>query len=96
MFKLTNAAYADLKNIAIYTTKTWGAAQCNIYLSMMDATFNEIGCAPKIGTSIDHVREGYFKYPAGKHLIFYRIISNKEIEIVRILHNSMDVDSHTE
>ena len=62
---------------------------------MMDATFNEISRSPKIGTNIDYVRKGYFKYPAGKYLIFYRVIDN-EIEIVRILHHSMDVDSYIE
>ncbi|MCL2338982.1 MAG: type II toxin-antitoxin system RelE/ParE family toxin [Proteobacteria bacterium] len=92
MFKLTNAAYADLKNIALYTTETWGTAQRNVYLQMMDATFRELAISPKIGTNIDDVRKGYFKYPAGKHLIFYRVIAGG-IEIVRILHHSMDVDS---
>jgi toxin ParE1/3/4 len=36
---------------------------------------------------------GYRKRAAGSHVIFYRQLSHKT-EIVRILHQNMDVDSH--
>lgn len=92
MFKLTAAAYDDLKNIATYTLNTWGRAQRNVYLQMIDSAFKELDLSPKIGVNVDFIRSGYFKFVVGRHLIFYQIISDKEIIIIRILHQSMDIE----
>ena len=40
MNDLTQKAYEDLKEIAIYTQKTWGKSQRMIYLKMIDEAFN--------------------------------------------------------
>jgi toxin ParE1/3/4 len=94
MFHLTCKAYEDLKSIAIYTQETWGESQRNIYLKMMDDAFHELSENPGHGRRIDDIRTGYYKYKIGKHFIFYRMISKDDIEIVRILHQKMDIESH--
>lgn len=38
-------------------------------------------------------REGYFKCPAGSHVIFYRL-SGIHLDVIRILHQRMDVERH--
>ena len=48
---------------------------------------------PKKGRRIDDIRPGYRKQAAGSHFIFYRL-ARPGIEIVRILHQSMDVEAH--
>ena len=93
MFVLTVAAYDDLKDIAAYTQETWGENQCDLYLKMIDDAFHELSDNPAHGTKIDDIRAGYYKYRIAKHLIFYRHIADY-IEIVRILHQSMDTESH--
>jgi len=45
---------------------------------------------PKSGKIIDHIRKGYLSSKVKSHYIFYRYTSN-EIEIVRILHESVDI-----
>ncbi|WP_425286991.1 type II toxin-antitoxin system RelE/ParE family toxin [Nitrosomonas communis] len=40
------------------------------------------------------MRESYFKYGVGKHVIFYRRTGKGRIEIVRILHGRMDIEQH--
>ena len=90
-FKLTNKAYDDLKSIARYTQKTWGPEQRNDYLTQMDTAFHALADNYRLGVSCDHIRNGYRKYPVGKHLIFYRIAKNTVI-INRILHQSMDLE----
>ena len=94
MFFLTCKAYEDLKSIAIYTQENWGVSQRNIYLKMMDDAFNELSDAPERGRKIDNLRAGYYKYKIGKHFIFYRLVSESDIEIIRILHQKMDIESH--
>ena len=45
---------------------------------------------PEKGKNCDDIRLGYKKYMVWKHIIFYREIDGVAIEIVRILHGSMD------
>jgi len=33
-------------------------------------------------------------YRTGQHIIFYRVVTEKEIEVVRVLHGMMDMKSH--
>jgi toxin ParE1/3/4 len=94
MFFLTSKAYEDLKSIAIYTQENWGVSQRNIYLKMMDNAFNDLSDDPNRGRKIDNIRTGYYKYKIGKHFIFYRLVSESDIEIIRILHQKMDIESH--
>jgi toxin ParE1/3/4 len=92
-FRLFARALDDLRAIGRYTQNNWGRMQRDKYLSMLDASFHAIACQPGIGTACDYIRPGYKKYPAGRHLIFYRQ-SEQQVEIIRILHDSMDIGSH--
>lgn len=92
-FHLTNKAKADLIDIAHYTDEQWGRQQRNKYLAQIDAVFHDLGDMPHQGTACDDIRRGYRKFRVGKHIIFYRLIEASHIEIVRILHGSMDVKS---
>ena len=48
---------------------------------------------PHLGIARDDIRKGYRVYHVGRHLIFYRQKSTG-IEIIRILHDRMDVETH--
>ena len=58
----------------------------------MDKDLYDIAKMTEKGRNCDYIRRGYRKYGVGKHLIFYRQADNNSIEIVRILHGSMDVE----
>jgi toxin ParE1/3/4 len=60
---------------------------------MLDAGFHTIAHSPEIGISCDHISSGYRKYHVGRHLVFHRY-SELYIEIIRILHDRMDVSRH--
>jgi len=92
-FRLTNAAKEDLKSIGRYTQDTWGAEQRNRYLTLLDGCFHDLAANPLIGRECSDVRPGYRKYRIGKHLVFYRQGEVGWIEIVRILHERMDVET---
>ncbi len=82
-----------MHSIGRYTQKKWGHEQCNKYLAKLDASFHTIASEPDIGLACDEIRSGYRKYHVGRHLIFYRQ-TDAHIEIVRILHDRMDVETH--
>ena len=92
-FALTRRAKNDLKAIAKFTETRWGRAQRNIYIKQFDDTFHMLAETPAVGKDCSFIKDGYQKFPQGSHLIFYKIVPNKSIEIIRILHKSMDVTS---
>lgn len=93
-FVLTEKALNDLREIGRYTERTWGREQRNRYLLMLDQCFHNLAAAPQRGRDGRAIRADYRKYQAGKHLIFYRILTPDQIEIVRVLHECMDVEHH--
>ena len=92
-FRLSGKALADLKSIGHFTLKSWGREQRNIYLSKLDESFHILAEQPQLGNARDDIRKGYRVYHVGRHLIFYRQ-KPAEIEIIRILHDRMDVETH--
>lgn len=92
-FHLTRKAKSDLVEIARYTQSQWGREQRNLYLKLMDDAFYSLADLPGQGRGCDDIRERYRKFGVGKHLIFYRSTRPSHIEIVRILHGSMDTES---
>lgn len=93
-FILTQKARDDLPGIGHYTGKQWGKAQQRRYLTQLDSAFHDLADKPGLGRACDDIREGYFKYGVGKHVIFYRHTGKERVEIVRILHGRMDIEQH--
>ncbi len=91
--RLSPKARADLDAIWNYTAQHWGRDQAEAYLLSLDGTMKLLANQPGLGRKIDDIRKGYLKFPAGSHIIIFRMQS-KAIEIVRILHKSMDVDEN--
>ena len=47
--------------------------------------------SPKMGNACDYIEAGLRKYPFQSHVVYYDILSDQEIQVVRVLHKSMDV-----
>ncbi len=92
-FTITNMAKADLKEIGRYTQEHWGRDQRDQYLTMLDAYFHQLAANPFNGKDCSEIREGYRKLNAGSHVIFYRQTLTDTIEIVRVLHRRMDIET---
>jgi toxin ParE1/3/4 len=90
-FVLTKKAKADLMSIGRYTAATWGREQRNRYLGLLDGSFHELAANPLKGRDCGSIRPGYRQHGVGRHIVFYRSIAADCIEIVRILHERMDV-----
>lgn len=95
-FSLTEAAKAGLKSIAAYTQRQWGKEQRRIYAKQFDDAFHMLANTLEAGIACDVIKAGYRKFPIGSHVIFYRALSDTEIEIVRILHKRMDLGRQLE
>ncbi len=92
-YKLSKKAVEDLIAIGRYTMKIWGVSQRNIYLKKIDDCFIQLSENPNLGFKCDDIVKGYRKFPQGSHMIYYKLSTKDVVEIIRILHKSMDVDS---
>ncbi len=91
---LTAAALTDIIDIGRFTAKKWGKRQHNKYLKQFDDAFNLLARQPEIGRDADNLRSRYKRFSQGSHTIFYRVGTESKSIVVRILHNSMDVEQH--
>jgi toxin ParE1/3/4 len=91
--RLTPKAEADLEGIWIYTLETWGRVQAEEYLLSLERTFGQLCANPLLGLSNEDIRPGCRCMQMTSHSIFYRP-TRDGLEIIRILHRSMDVESN--
>ncbi len=92
-FRLTGLAISDLLDIGRYTEKTWGRVQRNAYLLQIDSCFHMLAENPGIGRDRGVLMPGCHAYPVNRHVIFYRQ-AKAGIEIIRVLHERMDIPAH--
>ncbi len=93
-FYFTNKAIEDLGDIWNYTVETWSENQAEIYYSFLIDSCQELANKPNQGKSYEVVERNVLGFKTGQHVIFYRIVTEKEIEVVRILHGMMDMKHH--
>ena len=88
---LRQEAIDDLKNIWDYTFEKWSEMQADKYYAMLKLSCMEIGKNPEIGKEYDGINKNLLGLHSGRHIIFYQIIDKYEIEVIRILHERMDL-----
>ena len=91
-YVISKKAVVDLEEIWYYTVENWSVAQADRYYSLIIDEISYICKNVNTGKSMDHIRKGYLASKIKSHLIFYRVI-NDTVEIIRILHERMDIDS---
>jgi len=87
---ISDPAKTDLVQIGDYTRREWGTAQKRKYLGRIRDIFKALMQTPGLGAPRDDINPGLRAHPVGKHIIFYRK-AKAELEIVRVLHENMDV-----
>jgi toxin ParE1/3/4 len=92
-YKLTREADRDLDGIWEYTYKQWGKTQANKYLNKLEERFFMLAENPYLGKRRYELAGSPMSFHCEKHVIFYRI-ADEGIEIIRVLHESMDFPRH--
>lgn len=90
-FRFTNKAVYDLTQIWNYTVDNWSEKQADKYYHLLIDNCSEVANNPELGKNYTGVTENLLGFKAGRYIIFYKIIENNEIEIIRILHEQMDL-----
>jgi toxin ParE1/3/4 len=92
-YTISPSARHDLDEIWVYTEARWGSDQAEFYTRQIGRDIAVIAAQPLMGRPCPDIRAGYYRYPSGSHVLFYRLIAGG-IDIVRILHERMDVGRH--
>lgn len=93
-YRISKLASVDLENIWVYTYENWSVEQADRYFNLIMDEIEYLAAHPYSGSDYTTVRKGYRRSQIKSHYIFYKINSkNQQIEIVRILHQRMDVES---
>jgi toxin ParE1/3/4 len=88
---LRQEAINDLTDIWDYTVQEWSEKQAEKYYEAIKFACKEIGENPNIGKKYSEISNHLLGLKTGKHIIFYCRISEDEIEVIRILHERMDL-----
>lgn len=91
-FVITKKAVSDLEEIWLYTAEKWSIEQADRYYNIIFDEINYICRNINAGKSMEHVRKGYRASKVKSHLIYYRAL-NDTIEVIRILHERMDIEN---
>ena len=93
-YKLSHEAKKDLE-IWLYTFENWSIEQADRYFNLLMDEIEFLTQHPKSGKDYSSIRKGYYRTQIKSHFIFYRINKTKDIvEIIRILHQRMDIEEH--
>jgi toxin ParE1/3/4 len=92
-YRISEKAVDDLERIWLYTYENWSFEQADRYYQLIIDEIDFIAANKLSGKSMDHIKKGYRVSIVKSHLIFYKIQNDGIIEIIRVLHQMMDVDS---
>jgi toxin ParE1/3/4 len=88
---LRQEAIDDLNNIWVYRIDEWSEKQADKYYTAIEFACTQIGKNPELGKEYNGINKNLLGLRTGKHIIFYQVISKDRIEVVRILHERMDL-----
>ena len=88
-------AEQDLINVWLYTFETWGEAQADRYLDDLGQAIKLLSETPLICRKRSELTPAVRIYHHAHHLIIYETLQDG-INIVRVLHKSMNVKSQLE
>jgi toxin ParE1/3/4 len=100
--RLGAAAEVDFANIVKWTTENFGARQSRVYRDSLVQAIGELADGPNVAASRarDDIMAGLRTLHVarhgrrGSHFLMYRAAPQSTIEIVRILHDRMDLQRH--
>jgi toxin ParE1/3/4 len=100
--RLGAAAEVDFANILRWTAENFGARQSRVYRDILVQTIGELADGPNVAGSAarDEIMAGLRTLHVARggsrssHFLMYRVRQNRTIEIVRILHDRMDLQRH--
>ena len=91
-YRISKLTILDLEKIWVYTLEKWSKDQADRYRDLLIDEIKYLADNFEIGKNVNYIKKGYKVSKVKSHLIFY-IKADNIIEIVRILHQRMDIEN---
>ncbi len=88
---LRQEAINDLSDIWEYTSETWSESQAIKYYEAIKQASLDISQDISQGREYTEISRNLLGYRINSHIIFYHFVAASEIEVIRILHERMDL-----
>ncbi|MFN6381294.1 MAG: type II toxin-antitoxin system RelE/ParE family toxin [Bacteroidota bacterium] len=93
-YVFSNQAVDDLSSIWQYTSNNWSEQQADKYYFLLIDSCEKIAKGRFIARRYPKLNSELYGYRIGEHIIFFIKTQPKKIEIIRILHKSMDLTTN--
>ncbi|PVX45596.1 toxin ParE1/3/4 [Flavobacterium sp. 103] len=90
---ISEKALDDINKIWIYTAENWSIEQADRYYNLLFDEIEYIVDNFVMARDFGNVRKNYRCSKVKSHLVFFKKIESNEIEVIRILHERMDIDT---
>lgn len=91
-YTISEKALDDINKIWIYTAENWSIEQADRYYNLIFDEIEFIVENFEMARDFGNVRKAYRFSKVKSHLVFFRETKNKGIEVVRVLHERMDIE----
>ena len=89
---ISSEALSDLEEIWIYTRKKWSKEQADRYYSLLIDDIEFLQSNYYTGKSAEYIRPEYRVSFVKSHIIFYKLVDDQKLEVIRIVHQSVNID----
>ena len=90
---LSKKALEDINTIWIYTAENWSQEQADRYYNLLLDEIEYIVIHFEMARDFGKIRKSYKYSKVKSHLIFFKKDKNNKIEVVRVLHERMDIEN---
>ena len=90
---ISEKALEDINTIWIYTAENWSVEQADRYYNLIIDEIEYIIDNLDMARDFGNIRKSYKYSKVKSHLIFFKKDKSNEIEVVRVLHERMDIEN---
>ncbi len=92
-YLISEKANQDIEKIWLYTFENWSLEQADRYYNLILDEIEFLSENFESGKSVYYVKKGYRASIVKSHIIFYKKSRKNIVEIIRVLHQKMDIEN---
>ena len=92
-YAISEKANQDIEKIWLYTYETWSLEQADRYYNLILDEIEFISENFESEKSVDYIKKGYRVSLVKSHIIFYKKSRSNVVEIIRVLHQKMNIEN---
>lgn len=91
-YLISENAIQDIEKIWLYTYENWSIEQADRYYNLILDEIEFIAENFESCKSVDYIKKDYRTSLVKSHIIFYKKSKSNVVEIIRVLHQKMDIE----